>query len=207
MKLDYFKILPWLYRPWNRVLFMVFILIPIPVVFLSISLYCRLPAIERATREIKSSFWLSEEVERAKASRTEEKIEIAMTHWEDVLRTFPDSYEDVSYWIMDLVRFVSLSGFKMSYKLGELKQARQEIEEISLLPIKVKLIVQRIDSNQSESVPAGIIQFVELLREIVTSYHGVDLAGAMVTGSGNGIKTMNVDLNLWVRFATKATSQ
>ncbi len=200
MKLYNPKKLQWLYGPRNRVLFFLFILVPIPVVLFSISLYHRLPEYERATLELKSSFWLRDEVEREKRAGTEEKIEIAKTHWEDVKRDFPDSYEGVSDWIMDLSRFISARGFRMSFKMDELRQAGQGVEGISLLPIKVTLMVKRVNSGQTGSDLAEIIQFVELLREIVTNYHEVDLAGAMMTSSGDGTKTMNVDFNLWVGF-------
>lgn len=199
MKLYNPKKLQWLYGPRNRVLFFLFILVPIPVVLFSISLYHRLPEYERATLELKSSFWLRDEVEREKRAGTEEKIEIAKTHWEDVKRDFPDSYEGVSDWIMDLSRFISARGFRMSFKMDELRQAGQGVEGISLLPIKVTLMVKRV-KGQTGSELAEIIQFVELLREIVTNYHEVDLAGAMMTSSGDDTKTMNVDFNLWVGF-------
>lgn len=199
MKLYNPKKLQWLYGPRNRVLFFLFILVPIPVVLFSISLYHRLPEYERATLELKSSFWLRDEVEREKRAGTEEKIEIAKTHWEDVKRDFPDSYEGVSDWIMDLSRFISARGFRMSFKMDELRQAGQGVEGISLLPIKVTLMVKRV-KGQTGSELAEIIQFVELLREIVKYYHEVDLAGAMMTSSGDDTKTMNVDFNLWVGF-------
>ncbi len=185
----------------NRPYFMLFFLVPIPVLILSITLSYRLPLISKATEEIKSALSLRGEIERAKAATSEKEMEIAVGNWEAVRKRVPGNYETVSDWISDLNSFISLRDFKVSgYNLGELKPAYKGTVGLSLLPINLKLTVQEIDENQMKPVSTGTIQFVELLHEMVESYYGVDLAGLVVTGIGNGINVIDVSINLWVGF-------
>jgi hypothetical protein len=193
----------WVSRPLNRLYIMVFLLIPVPVLTLSVTYFYREPLIEQTTEETKSSLLLWNEIESVKAAGPEKEMKIAMANWEDVREKIPGSYEAVSDWILDLNRFISLRGFKMSYNLGELKPAYKGAADLSLISLNLKLTVPVIDANQTKSVSIGTIQFVELLHEIVESYYGVDLVGLEITGIGDGIKTMNVSINLWVGFGSE----
>lgn len=189
--------------PWVRLYFVLLFLIPIPVLILSITIFYRLPCISKTTEEISHSIQVMYETEREKINTSDKEMEIAMNDWENVRKEIPDSYEAVSNLIIDLRRFVSSRGFKMSYKLGELKPAYNGAVGLSLLPLNLKLTVPEVDANQTKSVSAGTIQFIELLHEIVKSYYGVDLAGVVVTGIGDGIKIIDVNINLWVGFESE----
>ncbi len=193
----------WKNNPWSRVYFFLLFLIPIPVLILSITIFYRLPCITKATEEIRNFFQIRYEIERVKVDTSDKEMKIAMNNWEGVRKKIPDSYEAVSNLIIDLKRFVSSRGFEMNYTLGELKPDFNGAMGLSLLPVNLKLKVKEIDTNQNESVPVGLVQFVELLHEIVKSYYGVDLAGVMVTGIGDGIKVINVSINLWVGFGSE----
>ncbi len=202
MKSGYFWSL-WKDNPWSRVYFMFLFLIPIPLLIVSITLFYRLPCINKATEEIENSLQVRYEVEREKIATSDKEMKFAMNNWEGVRKKIPHSYEAVSNLIIDLNRFVSSRGFEMSYTLGELKPAYNREVVLSLLPINLKLSVSGIDANQTKSVPTGTIQFVRLLHEIVNSYYGVDLAGVVVTGIGDGIKVIDVSINLWVGFGSE----
>lgn len=193
----------WKNNPWSRVYFFLLFLIPIPVLILSITIFYRLPCITKATEEIRDFSQLRYEIEREKIDTSVKEMKIAINSWESVRKKIPDSYEAVSNLIIDLKRFVSSRGFKMSYNLGELKPAYNGAVGLSLLPLNLKLTVSEIDANQTKSVSTGTIQFVELLHEIVKSYYGVDLAGVVATGIGNGIKVIDVSINLWVGFESE----
>lgn len=193
----------WMNRPLNRLFFMVFFLILVPVLILSVTFFYRQPLIKQATVEIKSSILLRKEIERAKAACSEKEMKIAVANWENVRKKVPGSYEAVSELILELNRFASFRGFKMSYSLGELKPAYNGAAGLSLLPLNLKLTVPEIKANQTKSVPTGTVQFVELLHEIVKSYYGADLSGIVVTGTGDGIKVIEVSINLWVGFGSK----
>jgi hypothetical protein len=193
----------WKNNPWSRVYFFLLFLIPIPVLILSITMFYRLPCITKATEEIRNFLQIRYEIERVKVDTSDKEMKIAMNNWEGVRKKIPDSYEAVSNLIIDLKRFVSSRGFEMNYTLGELKPDFNGAMGLSLLPVNLKLKVKEIDTNQNESVPVGLVQFVELLHEIVKSYYGVDLAGVMVTGIGDGIKVINVSINLWVGFGSE----
>lgn len=193
----------WKNNPWSRVYFFLLFLIPISVLILSITMFYRLPCITKATEEIRDFSQIRYEIEREKVDTSDKEMKIAINNWEGVRKKIPDSYEAVSNLIIDLKRFVSFRGFKMSYNLGELKPAYNGAVGLSLLPLNLKLTVQEIDANQTEPVLTGTIQFVELLHEIVKSYYGVDLAGVMVTGIGDGIKVIDVSINLWVGFGSE----
>ncbi len=91
----------------------------------------------------------------------------------------------------------------MGYNLGKLKPGYNGAVGLSLLPLNLKLTVPGINANRTKSVPTGTIQFVELLHEIVKSYYGVDLAGVVVTGIGDGINVIDVSINLWVGFGSE----
>jgi hypothetical protein len=170
---------------------------------LFITIFYRLPCITKATEEIRNSVQIRYEIERENVNTSDNEMKIAMNNWEDVRKKIPDSYEAVSHLIIDLKRFVSFRGFKMSYTLGELKPDFNGATGLSLLPMNLKLKVKEIDTNQDESIPVGLIQFVELLHEIVKSYYGVDLAGVVVTGTGEGVKVIDVSINLWVGFGSE----
>ncbi len=202
MKPVYFWSL-WKNNPWSRVYFFLLFLIPIPVLILSITIFYRLPCITKTTEEIRNFSIIRYEAEREKVATSVKEMNIAMNNWEGVRKKIPDSYEAVSNLIIDLKRFVSSRGFKMSYNLGKLKPAYNGAVGLSLLPLNLKLTVPQIDANQTKSVPTGTIQFVELLHEIVKSYYGVDLAGVVVTGIGDGIKVIDVSINLWVGFGSE----
>lgn len=193
----------WKNKPFSRVYFFLFLLIPIPALIFSITIFYRLPCINKATEEIRISSQIKYEIEREKINTSVKEMNIALNSWEDVRKKLPDNYEAVSSLINDLKRFASSRGFKMSYSLDELKPAYNGAVGLSLLPINLKLTVLKIDANQTESVPAGTIQFVELIQEIVKSYYGVDLAGIVVTGIGNGIEVIDVSINLWVGFGSE----
>lgn len=205
-KLDNIKSL-WLHKPWTRVYFMAFFLVPVPLAFLLISIFGRLPHIAQATEEMKHVLQLNNEIETMMATCTDKDIEDAKIGWEQVRNKMPGSYEDVSSLIGDLIKLVSSRGFVMNYTLADLKPAYHEVVGFSLLPLNVKLMVRGIDANQTRSVPAGMFQFIELLHEIVNSYYGVDLVSVMVTGIGDGIKMMDVNFNLWVGFGGDVTYQ
>ncbi len=183
--------------------FFLLFLIPIPVLILSITIFYRLPCIAKATEEIRNSVQIRYEIEREKVTTSDKEMKIAMNNLEGVRKKIPDSYEAVSNLIIDLKRFVSSRGFKMSYKLGDLEPDFNGATGLSLLPINIKLKVKEIDANQNESVPVGLVQFVELLHDIVKSYYGVDLTGVVVTGIGDGIKVIDVSINLWVGFGSE----
>jgi hypothetical protein len=193
----------WKNNPWSRVYFFLLFLIPIPVLILSITMFYRLPCISEATEEIRNFLQIRYEIEREKVDTSDKEMKIAVNNWEGVRKKIPDSYEAVSNLIIDLKRFVSSRGFEMNYTLGELKPDFNGAMGLSLLPVNLKLKVKEIDTNQNESVPVGLVQFVELLHEIVKSYYGVDLAGVVVTGIGDGIKVINVSINLWVGFGSE----
>lgn len=205
-KLDNIKLL-WLNKSWTRVYFMAFFLVPIPVALLLTSIFWRLPLVKQATEEMKHIIQLNNEIETMMATYTDKDMEDAETNWEQVRNKVPGSYEDVSYLIEDLIKLVSSRGFVMNYTLADLKPAYHEVEGLSLLPISVKLMGRGIDANQTGFVPAGLVQFVELLHEIANNYYGVDLASVMVTGIGDGIKIMDVNFNLWVGFGSEVAYQ
>jgi hypothetical protein len=203
-KIELFKSV-WREKPLFRVYLILIILIPIPLILVSVSIFFRLPAIKKVTHQMKSSVWFLEEIENTKSTYTESKMQRAWTDWENVRNNIPDSFEEVSDRISDIIQTISSRGFKMSYKLGELKSAYHGASDLSVLPLSVKMKRQGSDANQTGSVPIGIVQFIDLLREIDSIYYGIDLAGLLVTGIGDGIKTMNVDFNLWVAFGSEET--
>ncbi len=193
----------WKNNPWSRVYFFLLFLISIPVLIFSITIFYRLPCITKANEEIRNFFQIKYKIEREKVDTSDEEMKIAINNWEGVRRKIPDSYEAVSSLIIDLNRFVSFRGFKMSYNLGEPKPAYNGAVVLSLLPLNLELTVPENDANQTKSVSTGTIQFVELLHEIVKCYYGVDLAGVVVTGIGDGIKVIDVRINLWVGFGSE----
>ncbi len=193
----------WKNNPWSRVYFFLLLFIPIPVLILSITIFYRLPCINKATEEIRISSQIRYEIEREKITTSAKEMNIALNSWEGVREKLPDSYEAVSSLIIGLKRFVSSRGFKLSYRLDELKPAYNGAVGLSLLPLNLKLTVPAIDANQTKSVPTGTIQLVEIIHEIVRSYYGVDLVGIVVTGIGNGIKVIDVSINLWVGFGSE----
>ena len=192
----------WKDNPWSRVYFLLF-LITISVLILSITIFYRLPCINKATEETRNFYQIRYEIEREKVDTSDKEMKIAMNNLEGVRKKIPDSYEAVSNLIIDIKRFVSSRGFEMRYNLGELKPAYNGAMGLSLLPLNLKLTVPEIDANQTKSVPTGTIQFVKLLHEIVKSYYGLDLAGVVVTGIGDGIKVIDVSINLWVGFGSE----
>ncbi len=91
----------------------------------------------------------------------------------------------------------------MSYKLGELKPAYNGAVGFSVLPIDLKLTVSEVDAKDAKSAPIGTDQFIEFLHEIVKTYHSTDLSGVVLTGTGDGIKGIDVSINLWVGFGSE----
>ncbi len=193
----------WVGKPLNRLYFIGFFLIFVPVLILSVTIFNRQPLIKQATEEINSSTLLWAEIESAKAVCSEKEMNIALANWEDVRRRLPGSYDDVSEWILELNRHVSLRGLKMSYNLGELRPAYKGSMSLSLLPINLKMIIQGVGAIQNKSATIKTRQFVELLHEMVKSSHGVDIASVLVIGTGDGIKSINVSINLWVGFGSE----
>ncbi|MCP4265302.1 MAG: hypothetical protein GY777_06965 [Candidatus Brocadiaceae bacterium] len=190
----------WKNNPWSRVYFFLLFLFPLPVLILYITIFYRLPCITKATEEIRNPVQIRYEIERETVATSNKEMRIAMNNWDGVRKELPDGYEAVSNLIIDLKRFVSSRGFELEYTLGELKSDIKGATGLSLLPINLKLKVRGIDTNQNESVPVGLGQFVGLLHDIVKSYYGVDLINVDVNGVGEGIRTMEVSINLWVGF-------
>ncbi|GAX62692.1 dioxygenase [Candidatus Scalindua japonica] len=176
---------------------------PVPILILFVSLYHRLPRITEATDEIIQSVQLRYEVEREKVDTSDKEMKIAMNNWKNTRKRIPDSYDAVSDLIIDLNRFASSRGFDMSYTMGELVPDVSGEIALSLLPINLKLKVKGINTNQHAPVSVGLVQFVELLHGIVESYFGVDLSKVVVKGMGEGIRTMDVSINLWVGFGNE----
>ncbi len=205
LKSGYFWSL-WKDNPWSRVYFLLMFLIPVPVLILCITIFYRLPCITMATEEIRDPIQIRYEIEREVVATSDKEMKIAMNSWEGVRKKIPDSYEAVSNLIIDLKKFVSSRGFEMNYTLGELKSDVKGVAGLSLLPINLKLKVKEIDTNQNESVPVGLIQFVELLHDIVKNCYGVDLSNVVVNGMGKGIRTMDVSIDLWVGFNSELHS-
>ncbi|WP_096896085.1 hypothetical protein [Candidatus Scalindua japonica] len=202
IKVGYFWSL-WQRNPWYRVYFFLFFLMPVPILILFVSLYHRLPRITEATDEIIQSVQLRYEVEREKVDTSDKEMKIAMNNWKNTRKRIPDSYDAVSDLIIDLNRFASSRGFDMSYTMGELVPDVSGEIALSLLPINLKLKVKGINTNQHAPVSVGLVQFVELLHGIVESYFGVDLSKVVVKGMGEGIRTMDVSINLWVGFGNE----
>ncbi len=202
LKSDYFLSL-WKDNPWSRVYFMLLFMIPMPLLILYITIYHRLPCVDKATDEINQSIQLRYEVEREKVVTSDKEMKIAMNNWEDVRREIPDSYEAVSNLIIELNRFVSSRGFDMSYTMGELEPDVSGDTILSLLPINLKLKVRGINTNQNGFASVGLDQFVDLLHGIIENYIGVDLSNVVVKGMGEGIRTMDVSINLWVGFGSE----
>lgn len=202
MKLGYYRLL-WKNNPWGRFFFILLFLIPVSALILSLAIFYRLPSISETTEDIKSVTLLRGEIERTKAVCSEKEMKIAMSNWDDTRKRVPGSYEAVSDRISELNKFVSIKGFRMNYSLGELKPAFNGATGLSILPLNLKLTVVKFDASQTKSVSIGTIQFVELLHELVQSYYCADLAGVVVTGTGDGIKVIDVSINLWVGFGSE----
>ncbi len=202
IKADYFWSL-WHGNPWYRVYLFLLFLIPIPVLILFVSMHYRLPCIAETIDEINQSVQLRYEVEREKVITSDKEMKNAMNNWKSVRKKIPDSYEAVSNMIIDLNRFVSSRGFDMSYTMGELEPDASWATDLSLLTINIKLKVRGFNTNQNKSVSVGLVQFVDLLHGIVESYFSVDLSDVVVKGIGEGIRTMDVSINLWVGFGSE----
>lgn len=193
-------------NPWGRLYFFLLLLTPIPVLVLPITIFYRLPCITKATEEIRHSHQIKYEIERDKIDTSDKKMEIAVNEWESVRSKIPGSYEAVSYLIIDLNKLLSSRGFEMSYTLGELMPYLNGETVLSLLPLNLTLKARKIDTNQNESVPLGLPQFVELLQGLVKSYYGLELSNVVVKGVGEGIGIMDVSINLWVSFGVELHS-
>ena len=187
----------WKNNPRSRVYFMVLFLIPVPVLILLIAVFYRLPCTNKTTEEIRNSFQMGYEIEKEKAGTSDKEMKVAMDNWERIRRKIPHSYEAVSNLIFELNRFVSSKGFEMDYTLGELDPDFNGVTGLSLLPVNLKLKVKGIDTNQKEYIPPGLDSFVTLLHDIVKIHYGVDLSNVVVKGMGNGIKTMEVRINIY----------
>lgn len=210
LNLDYVKLL-WQLKPWIRVSLLVFFLVPIPTSLLAISFFYRLPHIKQAEEEIRRPLRLKMEIDEMMAAGNEKDLEIIKARWEEIRNKVPGSYEDVSYFIENFVKFISSRGFSINYMLGELKPAYQEMVGFSILPIKANLMIKRINVNQTADktmdAPVGLVEYIELLHEIVSNYFGVDLVGIRVIGTGSEIRTIHVSFNLWVGFGGEAVYQ
>ncbi|MCP5005640.1 MAG: hypothetical protein GY941_17150 [Planctomycetes bacterium] len=193
----------WKNNPWNKLYFMLLFLIPVPIVILSITLFYRLPCIYKTTQEIRHSLQNRYEIEREKVNSSDKKMEIAVNNWDGFKKKIPDSYEAVSSLIIGLNKFASSRGFQMSYTLGDLKPVYSGATDLSLLPINLNLNIKKIGTDQIGSLPVGLVQFVELLHDIVEGYYSVDLSGVVVKGTGKGIRVMDVSINLWVAFGSE----
>ena len=196
----------WKNNPKSRVYFMLLFVIPMPLLILSVSIFYRLPRVNDATEEINNSMQIRYEVEREEIATSGKKMKIAMDSWEGVRKELPDSYEAVSKLIIDLSSFMSSMGFEMSYSLGVLDPDIDGVKGLSLLPINLKLKVKGIGPNQNGSANVGLEHFVEMLHGLVTGYHGIDLSNVVVNGLGEGIRTMEVSINLWVGFGSESHS-
>lgn len=204
LKIDYLKSM-WQHKPWARIYFLVLLFIPIPAALLVTTFFFRLPYIKHTQEERNVLSLLNSEIELMASTCTDEDMRVAGINWEQIRSKVPGSYEDVSYLIEDLIKFASSRGFAMNYTLGGLKPAYHEAVGFSLLPLNVKLMVQGINAKQARSGPVGLVQFIELLHEISKGYFGIDISDIMVTGTGDGIRAMDVNLNLWVGFDSEAT--
>ena len=192
----------WKNNPRSRVCFMVLFLIPVPVLILSITVFYRLPCTNKTTEEIRNSYQMEYEIEKERAVISDKEMKVAIDNWEVIRRKIPYSYEAVSNIIFDLNKLVSSKGFEMVYTLEELDPDFNGVTGLSLLPVNLKLKVKDIDINQKEYIAPGLDSFVELLHDIVNIYYGVDLSNVVVKGIGNGIKTMEVRIDLWVGFGS-----
>ncbi len=205
LKSSYFWSL-WNNNPKSRVYFMILFVIPIPLLILSLSMFYRLPCINDATEEINNSIQIGYEVEREEIATSDKEMKIAMDNWEGVRKRLPDSYKAVARLVIDLNNFMSSMGFEMNYTLGGLDSDINGVRGLSLLPINLKLKVRGIGANQNRSAQVELEHFVEMLHSVVTGYYGVNLSNVAVNGIGEGIRTMEVSINLWVSFGNESHS-
>lgn len=186
----------WRTKPWFRVYLFALFLIPVPTIFLIISFFFTLPKIGKLENEINIPQQIREEIERTKGYWPENDEKAVRESIEEIRKNVPNSYEDVLYWVKDLISLAFSKGFVMTYTLGDLLPAHNGAVGFSLLPLDVKLKVKR-EANKETS---GLIIFLKMLREIMENHYGVDLTNITVTGSGVDLNEIDLNLNLWVGF-------
>ena len=148
MRLERLKSL-WLHEPWSRVLFLVFFFIPVPLILIGTSYFVRLPLVHQTNQEMNRPFLLHEEIKKLELSWPEKEAGIVRENWEEVRKKLPRSYEDVSNWIEEIDKLSYSAGFKMTYKLDDLKLATEGIIGLWLIPLNIKLKAVQILSNQT----------------------------------------------------------
>ncbi len=199
MRLERLKSL-WLHKPWSRVLFLVFFFIPVPLSLMGISNFYRLPLVDQTNLEMNRPFLLNEEIRKLELSWPEQEAGITRKIWEEEKTKVPGSYEEVSSWIEEIDRLAYSAGFKMSYKLDDLKTAGEGIIGFWLIPLNIKLKAIKIVSSQAGVPSAGTPDFIKLLKEIMNSNDGLDLEQVTVLGTTVDLKEIDVAFTLWVGF-------
>lgn len=190
----------WMDKPWARVIAAVFFVIPLSVLLLWFSIYQRLPIIEEITREVTLPHRLRAEIETAKLYWDEADTEIARDRLKELRKKVPDSYDELSKLIESINALAASNGFKMKYTLGGIVPADERIVGFSLLPINLKLKVTEAAPIDKGREPAGLERFIRMIKTVVDTYYGFDIADITIVGEGNGIKEMDVNFILWVGF-------
>ena len=190
----------WTDKPWTRVIAAVFFIIPLSVFLLWFSVYQRLPVMEEITREVTLPHRLRAEIAQAKLRWDGAGAGIARDRLEEIIKRVPDSYDKLSELIQKINALASSNGFIMKYSLGDIMPADERIVGFSLLPINLKLKIPDAAPINKGRAPAGLEQFIRMIKNIVDTYYGIDIADIAIVGEGNGIKEMDVNFILWVGF-------
>jgi len=155
------------------------------------SLTGRLSLITEAHSSIQSAFLLDQELMTLRtkwSGPVQEEIDQEVRQADAQLI---QGFEHTVRWL-EKVRAQSLKlGFSWEHSLGETLPAPEHLVGVQLLPVKFVL--------GGETPPGSYEAMIDLLRALDDEQVRVDLQEVMMTGDGNGVQRIVIQVNVWMK--------
>jgi|GEM_PF-4048847 len=103
-------------------------------------------------------------------------------------------FEQLVRWLTAFQRRSDELGLDLTYNVGKAGSPPQPLEEITLIPIEVKV--------QPQNPQQAYQHFLQLVRDISEDPVRTDIDQVSLSGKGDGVKTMSIRLKLWMKEKT-----
>lgn len=174
------------------------VLLTVPIAWLWWSLGDRLPKINKSMKIANTQFnKLEIEISKAEYDWSEIEVIKAKKSLNKVKKKLIGNYESLAGWLEEVNAAVEFADYKAGFKVGEMELVSEDIEGISVTPVKMTLI------PKTQKGKKGYVSYLNLLRRILERRFGVDLIEVNMTGGDKGVKQMDVLFHVLVGFDKK----